>query len=90
MVATGRTDKTPRWVGLQPPLTLTAVPDAVLGAHHPAASLAIENCQVAHRDAEGPRLQGSDAALLDQVPITELGFGEWIDSHPQSIARDGR
>jgi len=89
-VAARRANETSWWIGLQPPLALAPVPDAVLGAHHPAASLAIENCQVAHRDAEGPRLQGSDAALLDQVPITELGFGEWIDSHPQSIARDGR
>src|SRR5450759_2349172 len=87
VVATRRADQTPRWVGLQPPLTLTAVPDAVLGTQHPSSPLAVQDCEVAHRDSKGPGLQRPDAALLDQVAITQLGFGEWIDSHRESIAR---
>ena len=88
VVAARRADQAPRRIGLQPTLPLSPVPDAVLGAHHPAASLAIQDRQVAHRDAEGPRLEGADAALLDQVPVTQFRFGEWIDSHAESIARE--
>ena len=86
VVAARRADQAPRRIGLQPTLPLSPVPDAVLGAHHPAASLAIQDRQVAHRDSEGPRLEGSHPALLDQVPVTQLRFGEWIDSHAESIA----
>ncbi len=85
-MAARRADQAPRRIGLQPTLPLSPVPDAVLGAHHPAASLAVQDRQVAHRDAEGPCLEGADAALLDQVAVMQLRFGEWIDSHAESIA----
>ena len=88
-MAARRADETSRRVGLQPPLPLPAVPDAVLGTKHPAASLAIQDREVAHGDAKGPGLQCPDAALLDQVAITQLSFGEWIDCHGESIAREG-
>jgi hypothetical protein len=81
-----RTDEPPRWVGLQPAFTLAAVPDSVFGAEHPAPPLAVEDRKVAHSDPERPRLEGSHPPLLDQVSVTQLGFGERIDSHPESIA----
>ena len=88
-MAARRADQASGRIGLQPAFTLSAIPDPVLGTEHPTAPLAIQHGQVAHRDPEGSRLQSSDAALFYQVSITELGFGEWIDSHPESIARDG-
>jgi hypothetical protein len=86
VVAARRADKTSRRVSLQPTLTLSAIPDAILGTQHPAPPLAIKDRQVAHRDAKGSGLQRPDAAFLDQVSITQLGFGERIDSHAESIA----
>ena len=89
MVAARGADKAPGRIGLQPALTLSAVPDAVLRAQHPPPSLTIQDREVAHRDAKGPGLQRPNATLFDQVAITQLGFGEWIDGHGESIAREG-
>jgi hypothetical protein len=75
-----------RRVRLQPPLALSPVPDPVLRPQHPPLPLAIQDCKVPHGNAKRPRLEDSGAALLDQVAITQLSFGEWIDSHRESIA----
>ncbi len=84
---TRRAHQAPRRVRLQPPLTLPPVPDPILGAQHPPAPLTVQDREVPHGDAKGPRLQRSDAPFLDQVAITELRLGEWINSHWESIAR---
>jgi hypothetical protein len=82
----GRADEASRWVGLQPALPLAAVPDAVFRAKHPASPLAVKDRQIPDRDPEGPGLKRSNAALFNQVPVTQLRLCEWIDSHLQSIA----
>jgi hypothetical protein len=90
VVVTARwTDETAGWIGLQPAFAFASVPDTVLGTKHPTPSLAIEDGEVAHCQTEGPRLKAPRPALLHEVVISRLGLGEWIDSHAQSIARDG-
>ncbi len=74
-----------RRIGLQPPLVLTPIPDAVFGPEHPAPAFAVEHREVAHSDAKRPRLQISDPAFLDEKRVADLRFGERIDSHPQSM-----
>jgi len=74
---------------LQPALALAPVPDAVFGAEHPPPALAVQDCEVANGDPEGSRLKAPHTAFLDQVPVTQLGFRERVDSHPQSMYRDG-
>jgi len=81
VVSARRADEAARWIRLQPPLVLAAVPDAVLGPQHPPPALAVEHREVADRDAKRARLQVADASLLDQEPVSDLCFGEWIDSH---------
>ncbi len=79
--------KTSRWVCLQPALTLSAVPDAVLRTEHPAPTLAVQDREVADREPKGPGLEAAVATLVDQEAIARLGVGERIDSHGESIAR---
>ena len=43
VMAAGRADQAPRRVRLQPPLIFSAVPDAVFGPEHPAASFTVED-----------------------------------------------
>jgi hypothetical protein len=76
----------PRWVCLQPALTFTAVPDAVLRTKHPAPPLAVENGEVADREPKSSGLEAAVAALIDQQPVARLGVSKRIDSHPESIA----
>jgi hypothetical protein len=78
-----------RRVGLQPALALATVPDAILGTEHPPPSLAVEDCQVAHRQPEGPRLQAAAPTFLDQRAVANLGIRERINSHAESIACEG-
>ena len=85
-MTTRRADQPARRVSLQPALALAAVPDAILGTEHPSPSLAVKNCEVAHRQPEGPRLQAAAATLLDQRAIANLGICERIDGHAESIA----
>ena len=82
-------DEPARRISLQPPLMLAAVPDSVFGSQHPAMSLAVEHSEIAHREPERSRLQIARASVRDQRSISRLGFGEWIDRHRDSIARDG-
>jgi hypothetical protein len=81
VVATRRAHKAARRIGLQPSFILAAIPDTVLGSEHPASALAIEHRQVAHRDAERPRLEVANAPLLDQESVANFCVGEWIDGH---------
>ena len=74
-----------RWVGLKPPLVLAPIPDSILGPQHPASSFAVENREIAHRDAERARLQISDAPLLDEELVANLCIGERVDCHAQSM-----
>ena len=78
--------ETSRWVCLQPALTLSAIPDAVLGTEHPAPALAIEDREVADREPERSGLEAAVATLVDQNAISRLGVGKRIDSHAESIA----
>ena len=84
-MAARRADKAPRRVRLQPALALAAVPDTVFGTKHPPATFAVQDRKVAHGDPERPRLERPDPALLDQVPVSQLGFRERVNSHPESI-----
>jgi hypothetical protein len=81
------THETSRWVCLQPALTLSAIPDAVLGTEHPAPSFAVQDRKVADRESERSGLEAAVAALVDQQAIARLGVCERIDSHGESIAR---
>jgi hypothetical protein len=83
-----RAHQAPRRIGLQPPLALSPVPDPILGPQHPPPPLPIKDREVAHSNAESPGLQDSGPSFLDQVAIAQLRFGEWIDSHRESIARE--
>lgn len=57
VVAARRAHEPARGVGLQPPLAFSAVPDAILGAQHPAPPLAVKDRKVAHREAERASLK---------------------------------
>ena len=81
-----RTDQPPRRIRLQPPLVLPPVPDAVLWPQHPAPALVVEHSQISYRDAKGTRRQGSGPTLIDQIPVSDLGFSEWIDRHAREYA----
>ena len=75
-----------RRVRLKPALSLAPVPDPVLWTEHPAPTFAVEHSEVAHRKAEGARLQRSRAAFFDQVPVPRLSFGKWVDGHAEKVA----
>jgi hypothetical protein len=75
------TDQPARWVRLQPPLVLAAVPDPILGPEHPSASLAVEHREISNCDAECSRLQVSNAPFLHEGLVANLCFGEWINRH---------
>jgi hypothetical protein len=75
-----------RRVRLQPTLALAAIPDAILWPEHPAAALAVQDCEVSHGETKGSGLQAAVATLVDQQPVSGLGVRKWIDSHPESIA----
>lgn len=85
-MAARSTDQSSRRVCLQPPLALSAVPDAVLGTEHPAPSLAVQDSEVADREPKSAGLKAAIATLVDQQAIARLGVGKRIDSHPESIA----
>ena len=78
--------ETSRWVCLQPALTLSAVPDAVLRTEHPTPAFAVQDREVADREPERSRLEAAVTTLVDQNSISRLGVRERIDSHPESIA----
>ena len=80
-------DQTSRWVSLQPPLSFSTVPDAVLRPEHPSPTFAVEHREVTHSKPERPRLKPAAAPLVDQQPIAGLGVGERIHGHAESIAR---
>lgn len=82
-------DEPARWIGLQPPLAFAPVPDTVLGTEHPPTPFAIENREVTHRHPVCARLQRAGATLFDERAVTDLGLGERIDCHLESIARSG-
>ena len=86
VVSARRADQAARRVCLQPPLVLPPVPDPVLRAQHPPPAFAVEHGQVAHGDPEGTRLQASDAPLLDERVVADLGFRERVDCHAGEYA----
>jgi hypothetical protein len=86
VVPARRTDEAPRRIGLQPPLVLAPVPDAILRTECPTPAFAVEHREIAHCDAKGARLQIADAALLGEEPVADLCFSEWIDGHVESMA----
>ena len=71
---------------MQPAFALAAIPDAVFGAKHPTTTLAVQDREVADCHPERPRLETPHATLLDEAPVAQLGFREWVDGHAQSIA----
>ena len=81
VMTAGWTDEPARRIRLQPSLVLAPVPDSVLGPEHPAPALAVQDRQVAHRNAKRPRLQVADPAFFDQEFVADFCFGEWIDGH---------
>jgi len=81
VVPARRTYESARRVRLQPSLVLAPVPDAILRSKHPSPALAVEDREIAHRDAKRTRLQVADAPFLDQELVTDLCFSEWIDGH---------
>jgi hypothetical protein len=87
VVAARRADQPARRVCLQPSLILAAVPDAVFRPEHPAPSFAVEHGQVSDGEPERARGQAAFAPLIDKVLVADLGVGEGIDCHAQSIAR---
>ena len=87
VVVTARgADKASRGIGLQPAFVLPPVPDSVLRPEHPAPPLAVEDREVAHRDPERPGLHVAGSALVDEVPVSDLRFREWIDRHAGEYA----
>src|SRR5207237_1897129 len=86
----GRTDQAPGWIRLQPALALAAVPDPVLGTQHPPPALVVEHGEIAHSDPEGARLEISGAPLFGQEPVSDLGFGEWVDRHAREYGSHER
>lgn len=89
VVAARRADQSPRWVGLQPALTLSSVPDAVFRSEHPAASLTVEHGEVSDGKPERARHESACPPLLGKELVPVLGFCEGIDRHGESIARGG-
>lgn len=81
VVAARRANEAARRIGLQPALVFAPVPDPVLGPEHPPAALAVEHREVAYSDPERARLHVAGAPFLEQIPVSDLRFGEWIDSH---------
>lgn len=79
-------DETARRIRLQPAFILAPVPDAILGAEHPAPPFAVQHGEVAHGDAERARLERAGTSLFDQVAVPGLGFCERIDRHVGIIA----
>lgn len=71
---------------MQPALTLAAVPDSVFGTKHPPASFAIQDREVSDGNAERSCLECPHAALLDEAPVSQLGFRERIDCHEVSMS----
>jgi hypothetical protein len=74
-----------RWVGLQPSLALSPIPDTVLRAKHPSPPFAVEDGEVANREPEGSGLEAAVATLVDQQAIARLGVSKRIDSHGESL-----
>ena len=74
---------------MEPPLVFAAIPDAIFGSEHPPPSLAVEHRKVSDRQPERSRQQAARAPLCDQKLVADLGFGEGIDCHAESIACDG-
>jgi hypothetical protein len=72
---------------LQPTLTLSPIPDAVLGTEHPAPTLAVQDREVTDREPKSSGLEAAVATLVDQNSITSLSVSKRIDSHGESIAR---
>ena len=88
-MAAGRTDQPARRIRLQPALVFAAVPDAVFGAQHPAASLAVQHRKVSDRQPERSRQHPARASLFNEDLEADLSFGKRIDCHAESIARGG-
>jgi hypothetical protein len=80
-------DESSRRVCLQPPFILAAVPDAVFRPEHPPSSFAVEHSQVSDREPERAWGHAAVAPLIDKVLVADLGIGEGIDCHAESIAR---
>lgn len=74
---------------MQPALVFAPVPDPIFWAQHPPAPFAIEYRKIAHCDAERARLKVSGFALVNQVPVANLSFGEWIDRHGVRVCSAG-
>ena len=89
VVSTRSADEPAGWVRLEPSLALPAVPDPIFRTKHPAASFAVEDREIADRKPERAWHQPARPALLHEEAISDLGLGERIDSHAESIARDG-
>ncbi len=87
VVAAGRADEAARRIRLQPALIFAAVPDAVLRSENPAAPLAVEDGKVPDRHPERSGQDAPGVPLFDERSIADLGFGERIDCHAESIAR---
>ena len=87
VVAARRTHEAARRVCLQPPLVLAAVPDAVFRPEHPTPALAVEHGQVSDREPERARRHAAFAPLVHKDLVADLGIGEGIDCHAESIAR---
>ncbi len=78
-MAARRAYESTRGIRLQPALVLAPVPDPVLRAEHPSASLAVEDGEVTDRDPKRARLETARAALFDEKLVSGLGFSEGID-----------
>ena len=86
VVPAGRADQAAGWVGLQPAIVLTAVPDAVLWTQHPAMALAVEHGQITHGEPKSSGLQSAGFSIGDERLVANLCLGERVDRHPDSIA----
>src|SRR5215467_989379 len=86
VVPAERADEAAGWVGLQPAVAITPVPDAVFRTEHPPLSLAVQHREVPHSKPERTRLEAAGTPLRNERLVPGLSFGEGIDGHQDSIA----
>jgi hypothetical protein len=89
-MATRGADQASRWIGLQPPLALSPIPDAVLRTEHPSPPFTVQDREVADGEPEGSGLKAAVATLVHEQAVPRLGVGKRIDSHVESIARSAQ
>src|SRR5215470_13581380 len=85
VVAAGRAYQPAGRLVLHPAIPVSPVPQTISRPEHPLAALHVPHPQLPNRVTECPSIQGSTAALLDQLLIAELRLTKGIDRHSRQI-----